>query len=201
MGGGPRSTTVRTGPVGCRRKPGGGLLAQFPAPPHCRWGVVHEGRGADDKGDAPARRLVAPVTRFCRLAASTIRAPLVSLITLGEQTDSVMDTERVAEVGNGMTELTGTGEDLVIRGRVRDALGVALPRAVVTLSGVEGGKNLDKTRSGADGSFEVRAPFEGDFVLSAFSPQLGTQSVEIRLDGVRPVEVEFMIDVPGVVPE
>ncbi|SOD61996.1 Carboxypeptidase regulatory-like domain-containing protein [Streptomyces zhaozhouensis] len=100
-----------------------------------------------------------------------------------------------------MTELTGTGEDLVIRGRVRDALGVALPRAVVTLSGAGGGKNLDKTRSGDDGAFEVRAPVEGDYMLSAFSPQLGTQSVEIRLDGLRPVEVEFMIDVPGVVPE
>lgn len=100
-----------------------------------------------------------------------------------------------------MTELAGTGEGLVVRGRVSDSLGVALPRAVVTLSSLDGGRSLDKTRSGTDGAFEVRAPAEGDYVLAAFSPQLGTQSVEIRLDGGRPVEVEFMIDVPGAVAE
>ncbi|MDT0265273.1 carboxypeptidase-like regulatory domain-containing protein [Streptomyces sp. DSM 44915] len=99
-----------------------------------------------------------------------------------------------------MSELAGLGEGLVVRGRVSDSLGVALPRAVVTLSGVDGGKNLAKTRSGGDGTFEVQAPAEGDYVLAAFSPQLGTRSVEIRLDG-RAVEVELMIDVPGAVTE
>jgi hypothetical protein len=87
-------------------------------------------------------------------------------------------------------------ETLIIRGRVRDALGVALPRAVVTLSAPGGGRHLAKTRSGDDGGFAVSAPAEGEYVLAAFAPQLGTQSVTVRLAG-RPVEVEFRIDVPG----
>jgi hypothetical protein len=72
---------------------------------------------------------------------------------------------------------------------------VALPRAVVTLA-VPGGRQLEKTRSADDGGFQVRAPGEGDYLLAAFSPQLGAQSVTVSLDG-RPVEVEFRIDVPG----
>lgn len=88
---------------------------------------------------------------------------------------------------------------LVIRGTVRDSLGVALPRALVTLTGVGGGRRLAKTRSGADGAFTVTAPAQGEFLLAASSPQLGTQSVTVRLTG-RPVEVEFRMDVPGHVP-
>ncbi|WP_062207273.1 carboxypeptidase-like regulatory domain-containing protein [Streptomyces sp. NBRC 109706] len=99
-----------------------------------------------------------------------------------------------------MTDRVGTGEALAISGWVRDSLGVALPRAVVTLTAVDGGRNLDKTKSGPDGAFEVKAPALGEYLLAAFSPQLGTQSVEVRLDG-NPVEVELMIDVPGAVTE
>ncbi|RKN46875.1 carboxypeptidase-like regulatory domain-containing protein [Streptomyces hoynatensis] len=94
----------------------------------------------------------------------------------------------------------GAADALVIRGRVRDALGVALPRAVVTLSGPDGGRNLAKTRSADDGRFTVAAPGEGDYLLAAFSPQLGSQSIVVRLDG-RPVEVEFRMEVPGAVVE
>ncbi|WP_049576332.1 carboxypeptidase-like regulatory domain-containing protein [Streptomyces sp. SBT349] len=89
-------------------------------------------------------------------------------------------------------------EALIIRGRVRDSLGVALPRAVVTLSASGGGRSLVKTRSAEDGGFTVAAPDHGDYLLAVFSPQLGSQSVAVRLEG-RPVEVEFRIDVPGVV--
>ncbi len=95
-----------------------------------------------------------------------------------------------------MADETGA-EALIIRGRVRDSLGVALPRAVVTLSGAAGGRHLVKTRSAEDGGFTVIAPTHGEYLLAAFSPQLGSQSVAVRLDG-RPVEVEFHIDVPGV---
>jgi hypothetical protein len=87
-------------------------------------------------------------------------------------------------------------DDLTIRGRVRDSLGVALPRALITLTGTGGGRRLAKTRSAEDGAFTVTAPRRGDYLLAAFSPQLGTQSVTVRLTG-RPVEVEFRIDVPG----
>ncbi|TDC65857.1 carboxypeptidase-like regulatory domain-containing protein [Streptomyces hainanensis] len=95
-----------------------------------------------------------------------------------------------------MTDEVQTEPGLVIRGRVRDSLGVALPRAVVTLSGVAGGRHLVKTRSADDGAFAVAAPGHGEYVLVAFSPQLGSQSVAVRLEGV-PVEVEFRMDVPG----
>ncbi|MDB1087076.1 carboxypeptidase-like regulatory domain-containing protein [Streptomyces sp. ACA25] len=88
-------------------------------------------------------------------------------------------------------------EPLIIRGIVRDSLGVALPRAVVTLAG-DGGRQYDRTRSALDGGFEVTAPDSGDYQLAAFSPQLGSQSVDVTLDG-RPVEVEFRITVPGAV--
>jgi protocatechuate 3,4-dioxygenase beta subunit len=96
-----------------------------------------------------------------------------------------------------MTDEAGA-EALIIRGRVRDSLGVALPKAVVTLSGTAGGRHLVKTRSADDGGFMVTAPAHGDYLLAAFSPQLGSQSVTVRLDG-RSVEVEFRIDVPGAV--
>ncbi|WP_103503619.1 carboxypeptidase-like regulatory domain-containing protein [Streptomyces sp. SM14] len=101
-----------------------------------------------------------------------------------------------AAEGDGRVEAGAAA--LVIRGTVRDSLGVALPRALVTLtvSGV-GGRQLSKTRSAEDGAFEVTAPSCGDYLLSASSPQLGEESVLVRLDG-RPVEVEFRIMVPGV---
>ncbi|WP_052848706.1 carboxypeptidase-like regulatory domain-containing protein [Streptomyces avicenniae] len=99
-----------------------------------------------------------------------------------------------------MSEDVGLVEALVIRGRVRDALGVALPRAVVTLTGADGGRHLVKTRSADDGGFTVTAPEHGEYTLVAFSPQLGSQSVAVVLDG-RAVEVEFRMDVPGAAPE
>lgn len=85
---------------------------------------------------------------------------------------------------------------LTIRGSVRDALGVALPRALVTLTGTGGGRRLAKTRSAEDGAFSVTAPRHGEYLLAASSPQLGSQSVTVQLTG-RPVEVEFRIDIPG----
>ncbi|WP_129841933.1 carboxypeptidase-like regulatory domain-containing protein [Streptomyces sp. RFCAC02] len=97
-----------------------------------------------------------------------------------------------------MPEETEVAESLIIRGRVRDALGVALPRAVVTLTGADGGRHLVKTRSADDGAFSVTAPRRGEYLLAAFSPQLGSQSVAVRLEG-RPVEVEFRMAVPGAV--
>lgn len=93
----------------------------------------------------------------------------------------------------------GTGEgSLTIRGTVRDSLGVALPRAVVTLALAEGGRQLEKTRSSTDGAFELLAPSHGDYRLAAYSPQLGEQSILVRLDG-HGVQVEFRITVPGAV--
>jgi hypothetical protein len=87
-------------------------------------------------------------------------------------------------------------EALTISGRVRDSLGVALPRALVTLTGPDGGRRLAKTRSAEDGAFSLAAPSHGEYLLVAFSPQLGTVRVAVQLTG-RPVEVEFRIDVPG----
>ncbi|MDT0308165.1 carboxypeptidase-like regulatory domain-containing protein [Streptomyces sp. DSM 44917] len=97
-----------------------------------------------------------------------------------------------------MADETMAEAALIIRGQVRDSLGVALPRAVVTLTGADGGRHLVKTRSASDGAFSVTAPAHGEYLLVAFSPQLGSQSVAVRLEG-RPVEVEFRIDVPGAV--
>ncbi len=89
-------------------------------------------------------------------------------------------------------------DPLTITGRVRDSLGVALPRALVTLTGLDGGRRLAKTRSAEDGAFSLAAPGHGEFLLVAFSPHLGTVRVAVQLTG-RPVEVEFRIDVPGTV--
>ncbi|MCE7078654.1 carboxypeptidase-like regulatory domain-containing protein [Streptomyces sp. ST2-7A] len=85
----------------------------------------------------------------------------------------------------------------LISGVVRDSFGVALPRALVTLAADGGnGRQLDKTRSATDGAFSIRAPHSGEYLLAAFSPQLGGESVLVTLDG-RPVTVEFRIEVPG----
>jgi carboxypeptidase family protein len=128
--------------------------------------------------------------------------------SLSHGTDAMGGTGRDVREGQAVEEAEETGEEreapeapeasLTIRGRVRDSLGVALPRAVVTLSATSGGRRLAKTRSAADGAFTVTAPAHGDYQLVAFSPQLGSQSVTVQLTG-RPVEVEFRIDVPGTV--
>jgi hypothetical protein len=89
-------------------------------------------------------------------------------------------------------------DTLMIRGMVRDSLGVALPRAVITLTVADGGRQLEKTRSGTDGAFSLMAPSHGDYLLAVYSPQLGEQSIMVRLDG-QAVEVEFRITVPGAV--
>jgi hypothetical protein len=86
---------------------------------------------------------------------------------------------------------------LLIRGMVRDSLGVALPRAVVTLT-LAGGRQLEKVRSGEDGLFQLTAPSHGEYLLAAYSPQLGEQSIMVQLNG-HAVEVEFRIAVPGAV--
>lgn len=107
---------------------------------------------------------------------------------------------RHGETADDGTEAVAGTETLVIQGSVRDSFGVALPRAVVTLTAATGGRSLAKTRSAADGTFRVTAPGHGDYLLAAFSPQLGRQSVTVRLAG-RSVRVDFRIDVPdSVVP-
>jgi hypothetical protein len=129
--------------------------------------------------------------------------------SLSHGTDAMGGTGGDVREGQAVEEAEKTGDardapeapdapeaSLTIRGRVRDSLGVALPRALVTLSGTSGGRRLAKTRSAADGAFTVTAPARGDYQLVAFSPQLGSQSVTVRLTD-RPVEVEFRIDVPG----
>jgi hypothetical protein len=88
---------------------------------------------------------------------------------------------------------------LVVSGVVRDSLGVLLPRAVVTLTVPgEGGRQLAKTRSAADGAFSVTAPGRGDYLLAASAPQLGEERVLLRLED-QSVEVEFRVPVPGAV--
>ena len=110
--------------------------------------------------------------------------------------DATTDGAKADEVPQEGKRDFGAGS-LVIRGTVRDSLGVALPRAVITLTLV-GGRQLEKTRSGMDGGFQVVAPSHGDYLLAAFSHQLGEQSITVRLEG-RPVEVEFRIAVPRAV--
>ncbi|MFX4290770.1 carboxypeptidase-like regulatory domain-containing protein [Streptomyces bohaiensis] len=88
---------------------------------------------------------------------------------------------------------------LVITGVVRDSLGVLLPRAVVTLAVPgEGGRQLAKTRSAADGVFSVTAPGRADYLLCASAPQLGEERLLLRLED-HSVEVEFRVPVPGAV--
>ncbi|NJP66612.1 carboxypeptidase-like regulatory domain-containing protein [Streptomyces spiramenti] len=88
---------------------------------------------------------------------------------------------------------------LVVSGVVRDSLGVLLPRAVVTLTVPgEGGRQLAKTRSAADGAFSVTAPGRGDYLLAASAPQLGEERLLLRLED-HSVEVEFRVPVPGAV--
>jgi hypothetical protein len=117
-----------------------------------------------------------------------------------EAADALDDAAAVVdEAADGMVHAVADGAAaLTIRGRVRDSLGVALPRALVTLTGPDGGRRLAKTRSGEDGAFSLAAPSQGEYLLVAFSPQLGTVRVAVQLTG-RPVEVEFRIDVPGTV--
>ncbi|NJQ05063.1 carboxypeptidase-like regulatory domain-containing protein [Streptomyces lonarensis] len=105
----------------------------------------------------------------------------------------------VAEEPPGVPVASQEPPVLVVSGVVRDSLGVLLPRAVVTLTVPgEGGRQLAKTRSAADGAFSVTAPGRGDYLLAASAPQLGEERVLLRLED-HSVEVEFRVPVPGAV--
>ncbi|MDK1472746.1 MMPL family transporter [Streptomyces sp. 549] len=83
----------------------------------------------------------------------------------------------------------------VIRGTVRDALGVPLPRAALTLLASDG-RQVAKVRSAEDGGYSVSAPGSGSYVLVATSPSLGARREDVLL-GDGPVDLDLHIEVPG----
>ncbi|MQY16391.1 Membrane protein YdfJ [Streptomyces sp. RB5] len=112
-------------------------------------------------------------------APSPVPVPSRELVTVGALKAPV-------PVGGG-----GAPEPAVIRGTVRDSLGVPLPRCALTLlSGA--GRQVGKTRSGDDGSYELTAPGSGSYTLVATSPALGAASVHV-LVGTGAVERDLTI--------
>ncbi|MDT0570515.1 MFS transporter [Streptomyces sp. DSM 3412] len=81
----------------------------------------------------------------------------------------------VSGVGGGAGGRGGTG--IPVRGQVRGAEGVPVPRAAVTLISL-GGRQLGRSVAGADGAYAVDAPAAGSYVLIAaadgFQPQAST---------------------------
>ncbi|MDX3643040.1 MFS transporter [Streptomyces sp. MB09-02B] len=72
---------------------------------------------------------------------------------------------------------SGAGGGLPVRGQVRGAEGVPVPRAAVTLISL-GGRQLGRSVAGPDGAYAVDAPAAGSYVLIAaadgFQPQAST---------------------------
>ncbi|MCC9707932.1 MFS transporter [Streptomyces sp. MNU76] len=84
--------------------------------------------------------------------------------------------EAAPVTGAGSGSGSGSG-GIPVRGQVRGAEGVPVPRAAVTLISL-GGRQLGRSVAGADGAYAVDAPAAGSYVLIAaadgFQPQAST---------------------------
>ncbi|MEE1837489.1 MFS transporter [Streptomyces sp. SP17KL33] len=82
-----------------------------------------------------------------------------------------------ASVAAAPNEARAPGGGIPVRGQVRGAEGVPVPRAAVTLISL-GGRQLGRSVAGPDGAYAVDAPAAGSYVLIAaadgFQPQAST---------------------------
>jgi protocatechuate 3,4-dioxygenase beta subunit len=96
--------------------------------------------------------------------------------TDGAPEPAVQGTRRPTAVASGETG-AGLGGGVPVRGRVRGAEGVPVPRAAVTLISLAG-RQLGRSVAKGDGSYAVNAPGTGSYVLIAsadgYQPQAST---------------------------
>ncbi|MDX2580848.1 MFS transporter [Streptomyces scabiei] len=119
--------------------------------------------------------------------------PAATPATVSEETTASADSAATAEHRAAVTapaQVPGGG-GTPVRGHVRGAEGVPVPRAVVTLISL-GGRQLGRSVAGADGIYTVDAPAPGSYVLIAaadgFQPQASTVVV-----GGEPVAYDILL--------
>ncbi|MBP5892586.1 MULTISPECIES: MFS transporter [Streptomyces] len=119
--------------------------------------------------------------------------PAATPATVSEETTASADSAATAEHRAAVTAPAQGpgGGGTPVRGHVRGAEGVPVPRAAVTLISL-GGRQLGRSVAGADGIYTVDAPAPGSYVLIAaadgFQPQASTVVV-----GGEPVAYDILL--------
>ncbi|MGW0839483.1 MFS transporter [Streptomyces sp. NPDC002787] len=85
----------------------------------------------------------------------------------------------------------GGGSGIPVRGQVRGAEGVPVPRAAVTLISL-GGRQLGRSVAGAEGAYAVDAPGAGSYVLIAAADGFQPQASTVVVNG-EPVAYDILL--------
>ncbi|MEV6106402.1 MMPL family transporter [Streptomyces sp. NPDC051940] len=116
--------------------------------------------------------------------------PERELVPVGAPAPDASGAALLAKTAAPSSGVSGQGGTL-IRGTIRDSLGVPLPRCALTLLSASG-RQLAKGRSGEDGRYEMAVPGSGSYTLVATSPALGAASAHV-LVGTGAVEQDLSI--------
>ncbi|MGW1670998.1 MFS transporter [Streptomyces sp. NPDC002324] len=87
--------------------------------------------------------------------------------------------------------VSDSGDGTPVRGQVRGAEGVPVPRAAVTLISL-GGRQLGRSVAGADGTYAVDAPSAGSYVLIAAADGFQPQASTVVVNG-EPVAYDILL--------
>ncbi|KND44241.1 transporter [Streptomyces stelliscabiei] len=114
-------------------------------------------------------------------AQTTAPAPVAADSGTAPAADTATVTPPVSDSGNGTP----------VRGQVRGAEGVPVPRAAVTLISL-GGRQLGRSVAGADGAYAVDAPSAGSYVLIAAADGFQPQASTVVVNG-EPVAYDILL--------
>ncbi|MEH0521118.1 MFS transporter [Streptomyces stelliscabiei] len=128
--------------------------------------------GETDTPDASATPAQTTAPAPAPVAADSGTAPAADTATV---------TPPVSDSGNGTP----------VRGQVRGAEGVPVPRAAVTLISL-GGRQLGRSVAGADGAYAVDAPSAGSYVLIAAADGFQPQASTVVVNG-EPVAYDILL--------
>ncbi|EMF52490.1 transporter [Streptomyces bottropensis ATCC 25435] len=117
--------------------------------------------------------------------ASATPAPVPAPVAADSGTASAADTAAVTP------PVSDSGDGTPVRGQVRGAEGVPVPRAAVTLISL-GGRQLGRSVAGADGAYAVDAPSAGSYVLIAAADGFQPQASTVVVNG-EPVAYDILL--------
>ncbi|MFJ1670800.1 MFS transporter [Streptomyces bottropensis] len=118
-------------------------------------------------------------------SATPAPVPAPAPVAADSGTASAADTAAVTP------PVSDSGDGTPVRGQVRGAEGVPVPRAAVTLISL-GGRQLGRSVAGADGAYAVDAPSAGSYVLIAAADGFQPQASTVVVNG-EPVAYDILL--------